>query len=196
MDNQSFGMQTNKPYKVVLLGNSGTGKTSIIDFMVLNAPQTQTQPTIVFQGHTLTIDTGQELVPLMVWDTAGQEAFRSLVPIYVRDSDAALLVFDVTDAQSFQALEKWYSLLLEEAGDSVLIYIVCNKIDLTNVVVGEPEISKMCARLHAKSARVCAIDGRGLKELFLNVATDVASSNNRRELRTLDIESDRQGGCC
>ena len=189
-------MQTSRPFKVVLLGNSGAGKTSIIDFMVTNAPPGQTQPTIVFEGSSISVDTGSEVVPLTVWDTAGQEAFRSLVPIYVRDSDAALLVFDVSDVQSFLALERWNSILLEEAGDGVFVYVVCNKIDLGHHAVGVEQLEKLCAKLGAKSARVCAIDGRGLKELFADVARDVASGERRREMRTLAMEGERQGSCC
>lgn len=193
-------MQTGreKGWKVVLLGNSGTGKTSIIDYM-MGAPNKNTVPTIMCQGNSIAIDTGSSTVDLRVWDTAGQEVYRSIVPIYLRDAAAALLVYDATDIRSFTGIDKWYSLLLEEAQSNCAVFVVENKIDLPNPVVGEEQARALAQQLDAGFARVCAINGTGIKELFVDVAKAVAGSERRTEDRPIAVDpgqSGSGGGCC
>lgn len=193
---QARGSFSERGYKVVLLGDSGTGKTSIIQYMIKDSPQFNVQPTVVCQGNSVTIRTDTEEVDLRVWDTAGQEVYRSIVPIYIRDTTAALLVYDVTDKQSFSSLEKWYSILMEEATTDVYIYIVCNKIDLTNVVVSNEKAEELANRLKGKLFKVCALDGTGIKELFKQVASDVSMSDVPYNMSMVTMLSDHNKTLC
>lgn len=183
-------------YKVVLLGNSGTGKTSLIQYMIKDSPQYNVQPTIVCQGNSITVSAGTEEVDLRVWDTAGQEVYRSLVPVYIRDAMAALLVYDITDRQSFMALEKWYSVLMEEAVTDVSIYIVCNKIDLSQVAVSDEQADALTAQLKAKLFKVSALDGTGVKDLFKQVAIDVSQSDPSYNMSMVTMRAEGGKGCC
>ena len=187
-----------KGWKVVLLGNSGTGKTSLIHYM-MGAPNKNTVPTIMCQGNSISVDTGSEVVDLRVWDTAGQEVYRSIVPIYLRNAAAALLVYDATDMKSFQAIEKWHSLLMEEARENVIVFIVENKIDLPNGIVTEQQSQCLAQELNAKLRRVCAISGAGVRDLFVDVAKAVAGFERYTEDHPIAVHGETEkagGGCC
>jgi Ras-related protein Rab-21 len=94
-------------YKVVLLGEGRVGKTSLVlrfcrDTFVDGQP-----PTIQASCLERALRLGDKTVNLVIWDTAGQERFHALGPIYYRDADAALLVFDITDTDSFKRCQGW-----------------------------------------------------------------------------------------
>lgn len=71
----------------------------------------------------------EKSVRLQLWDTAGQERFRSLIPGYLRDSHAIFLVYDITNADSFNNINTWLDYIKENRGEEVVIYIIANKID-------------------------------------------------------------------
>lgn len=164
--------------------------------MIKNGPQYNVQPTIVCQGNSMTVKTGTEEVELRVWDTAGQEVYRSIVPVYIRDATAALLVYDITDYQSFLALEKWYSVLMEEATTDVLIYIVCNKIDLSHVTVSDEQVDDLTKRLKGKFFKVCALDGTGVSDLFKQVAIDVSLGDVSCNMSIATTLQNGSKSCC
>jgi small GTP-binding protein len=181
--------------KVVLLGNSGTGKTSILDYAVTHIANDNLRPTIGCNCSPLTIDLPTGPVQLRVWDTAGQELYRSIVPIYMRDAGAALLVYDITDTKSVDALDDWHSVLMEEQSGDVLIYVVANKIDLPATVAdvrGESVAQKVNGSFH----RVSAKTGEGIDTLFRAVAQE--TSTGERFLTRIIAQRSREsgGGCC
>ena len=108
-------LSNNVGSKVVLLGNSGTGKTSILQCQLNRSMSETSLPTIGCVYHEVNIKINdEETVSLKVWDTAGQEIYRSIVPIYVRGAAAAILVYDVSEPSSLSSLDQWLSILLEE----------------------------------------------------------------------------------
>ncbi|WVQ83236.1 hypothetical protein IAT38_005375 [Cryptococcus sp. DSM 104549] len=117
--------------KVVLLGSQGVGKTSLIlryttrEFALRSAPAT-----LGTSLHTRKLVHDGTRVKLQIWDTAGQERFRSMAPIYYRGAHVCILVYDISDRQSFEDVRSW----LEELGRSVpketVIFVVGAKIDL------------------------------------------------------------------
>merc|ERR1719277_2881142 len=97
------------PFKIVALGEGRVGKTSLLRRYVsgtFSDREASTQQA-AYQEKRLTL--GGRQVQLSLWDTAGQERFHSLAPIYYRDADGALLVYDITDCQSFERVAKWVS---------------------------------------------------------------------------------------
>ena len=117
--------------KIVILGDSGVGKTSLLQQYVNQKSSMQTKPTIGadFQKKEIIID--NQIVNLQIWDTAGQEQFRSITKLFYKNSQAAVIVYDVTKRDSFQNVESW----LEEIEDNrdqedMLVYLVGNRVDL------------------------------------------------------------------
>ncbi|XP_043209231.1 ras-related protein RABF2b-like [Amphibalanus amphitrite] len=92
--------------KIVVLGAEGVGKTSLMLRMVERQPPVPA-PTIGAAFFTFKIKIGTFLVNLQVWDTAGQERFGAMAPLYYRHANAALVVFDVTNYDSFSAVQRW-----------------------------------------------------------------------------------------
>lgn len=74
----------------------------------------------------------EKTIRLQLWDTAGQERFRSLIPSYIRDSQAAIICYDITNDKSFQNLAKWIEDVRDERGEEVIIYVLGNKSDLND----------------------------------------------------------------
>jgi Ras-related protein Rab-6A len=190
-DRESSGL------KVVLLGNSGTGKTSILDFAVTHSSRDDLQPTIGCNCSLLTFDFATGPISLRVWDTAGQELYRSIVPIYIRDSAAALLVYDVTEPKSLESLDHWYSVLMEEQSGEILIYVIANKIDLVDDVrVDEKQGRAVAQKLNGSFHQVSAKTGVHVQELFETVARE-ASTGERFQSRPAPPRADgNDGGCC
>ncbi|KAI8077355.1 ras-related protein rab-21-like protein [Gilbertella persicaria] len=116
--------------KVVILGRTGVGKTSVALRYVKNTFSPNGSSTIgaAFMAKKLTVDDCS--VRLQIWDTAGQERFRSMAPMYYRGASAAILVYDITSEESFTELMSWMEELKKNMSENLLIHIVGNKIDL------------------------------------------------------------------
>jgi len=121
---------TDEEIKVILIGESGTGKTSLINAAIglqfkENLESTTTNS---FSSKKVKIN-GKEYV-LNLWDTIGQEKFRSLTKIFVKDSKIVLLVYDITRKQTFDELNFWYKMIQDILGEEPILGICGNKQDL------------------------------------------------------------------
>ncbi len=110
-------------------------------------------------------------VRLQLWDTAGQERFRSLIPSYIRDSSVAVVVYDISNAKSFQNTRKWVDDVRGERGNDVIIVMVGNKTDLNDkrevtTAQGEEEAKKHNLMFIETSAKL----GHNVKQLFRRIA--------------------------
>ena len=159
-------------FKLVFLGDIYVGKTSIINQFMYENFDNNYQATIGIDFLSKTLNINEKSMRLQLWDTAGQERFRSLIPNYIRDSSAAIIVYDVTNQQTFDSIEKWVEDVRNERGDSVVIAIVANKIDKTDerCVTKEAGEAK-AASLRALYKETSAKTGQYVKDLFVSIAT-------------------------
>ncbi|KAF5333233.1 hypothetical protein D9611_002286 [Ephemerocybe angulata] len=118
--------------KIVVMGNSGVGKTSLLQRYTQNKfdPKNTTSTSGAF-FVTKKVLVNNVKVRLQLWDTAGQERFRSMAPMYYRGANAALLLYDITNASSFEDVRGWLEELKKNCSPDLLIYIVGSKADLT-----------------------------------------------------------------
>ncbi|KAB5592399.1 Ras-like GTP-binding protein RYL2 [Ceratobasidium theobromae] len=116
--------------KVVIMGSAGVGKTSLVTRYVEGrfSSQTTTTTGAFFHSKKATVDGTK--VRLQIWDTAGQERFRSMAPMYYRGANAAILVYDITSASSFEDVKIWIDELKRNCDPDLLIFIVGAKADL------------------------------------------------------------------
>ncbi|KFK30558.1 hypothetical protein AALP_AA7G277600 [Arabis alpina] len=120
-------------FKLVFLGDQSVGKTSIITRFMYDKFDTTYQPTIGIDFLSKTMYLEDRTVRLQLWDTAGQERFRSLIPSYIRDSSVAIVVYDVSNRQTFLNTSKWIDDVHRERGSNdVIIVLVGNKTDLVD----------------------------------------------------------------
>ena len=124
-------MTETKHCKLALFGDSGVGKSCLVAKIVSDNFDEFQEPTIgaAFSSYNLRI-TSEKNVHFEIWDTAGQERYRALAPMYYRNAHAALIVFDVTNRESFQRSKIWLTEVTQNSPDDCLIILVANKIDL------------------------------------------------------------------
>jgi small GTP-binding protein len=135
-------------------------------------------------------------VTLQVWDTAGQELYKALVPVYLRAARAALIVYDVTEKESFASLSKWHEILDDSVPSGVATFIVANKIDLEDdIVVDEAEAKQFAAAHAAKLFHVSAVTGAGLEALFEAVAKAIEEGAQVEMLPSGPVANDAPNGC-
>eukprot|EP01017_Pseudomicrothorax_dubius_P031985 TRINITY_DN4139_c0_g1_i4.p1 TRINITY_DN4139_c0_g1~~TRINITY_DN4139_c0_g1_i4.p1 ORF type:complete len:210 (+),score=13.41 TRINITY_DN4139_c0_g1_i4:118-747(+) len=156
--------------KIVLLGDSGVGKTSIITRYVRDdfTPDGEQTNGIAFESKV--VRHKNDTFKLNIWDTAGQEKYHSLAPMYYKEAHAALLVYDVTSKTSFEVLKEWVKELREYGPPNLVIAIAGNKIDL----IGQVEVDYMEASIYAKSlnalfALTSAREDKGISDLFTHI---------------------------
>lgn len=184
-------------HKVVMLGNSGVGKTTVLQALIHPTEDpTKTQATIGCYSNDMVFKVDGQDVHLTIWDTAGQEIFQSIVPIYIRDAMACILVFDVTDIQSLHSLDNWLSILKEENPEKIPLYVVGNKTDLPETVSLETQKS-FAQSIGATPFRISAARRVGVEDLFQYVAKEVASRTEAHSTPSAPVEN--PGGkkkCC
>ncbi|OMJ91286.1 hypothetical protein SteCoe_6177 [Stentor coeruleus] len=163
-----------KKYKIVFLGDLSVGKTSIINQFMYGTFDPVHQPTIGIDFLSKTMYLDDRTIRLQLWDTAGQERFRSLIPGYIRDCSMAVVVFDITQKQSFLSIDKWIEDVRNERGGDVVIMVAANKSDLADRrTVSTEEIEKKSKELNVKILEVSAKTGNNVKLLFRNLAQDL-----------------------
>ncbi|KAK9124664.1 hypothetical protein Sjap_014266 [Stephania japonica] len=169
--------------KLVLLGDGRVGKTSLVLRYVNNVFSEKQEATV--QASYLTKRLAIEGVPitLAIWDTAGQERFHALGPIYYRDADAALLVYDIMEDNSFIRVRNWVKELQQMASKNITMAIAANKSDLLRSrKFDRQEAESYATSIGAKLFLTSAKLGTGIDEVFLDIAT-----------RTLQIKRSTEG---
>jgi len=152
--------------KLVVLGTSGVGKTSITTRFCKDTFNISEKSTIGASFFIKEVRTSEgKTLKYEIWDTAGQESYRSLASLYYKDASAALLVYDVTNRESFQELENWMRELKDKGEPGVKIAIAANKGDLEQIVTSE-EGEKFATKHNAFFKCVSAKEDWGIKELF------------------------------
>ncbi|KAJ5077872.1 ras-related protein rab-5c [Anaeramoeba ignava] len=166
MDPNSF-----HEFKLVLLGASAAGKSSIVLRFCKGEFFENQEATIGAAFLTQSVPFDDYVVKLQIWDTAGQERYHSLAPMYYRGSAAAIVVFDVTDRNSFETSKKWVKELITEVSKDILVIVVGNKVDLEHkrsVQIEEAEeYTKEKGLIYIETS---AKTGLGISELFKLIA--------------------------
>jgi small GTP-binding protein len=154
-------------YKIVLLGESRVGKTSIIYHEVHGSPPDNQLSTIGCEATAFDLEIDNQTVSLNIWDTAGQEIYRSLVPIYIRGARIVIVVFDVTDPRSFTRVKEWFQLVSDCLPPHTPIILVANKIDLhDSIAVSDDAIDSVARDARVKCFKTSTVTGVGIRELF------------------------------
>lgn len=169
-------------HKLVFLGEQSVGKTSIITRFMYDTFDTTYQATIGIDFLSKTMYLEDRTVRLQLWDTAGQERFRSLIPSYIRDSAVALVVYDITNRESFAQVNKWIEDVRAERGSDVIIVLVGNKTDLNDsrqvsTEEGEKKARDLTVMFMETSAKV----GHNVKALFKKIAVALPGADQGAE---------------
>lgn len=119
-------------FKLVLIGDSGVGKTNIANRYTLNQFYYENKSTIGVEYFSKNVTIENIKIKVHIWDSAGQERFRSITKSYYRGAKGAFVVYDITKPESFENSEKWVDELIKFGEKDLIIYLIGNKIDLIN----------------------------------------------------------------
>lgn len=186
-----------KKFKVALIGATSVGKTSIVirfskgDFIDVH------EETIGAAFIARDMQTSRGTVSLHIWDTAGQERYHSLIPKYTQGAVAIIIVFDITNEESFLVAKDWYAEELENHPDKVNWYLVGNKSDLT------PKVDLVKVKEFADQEQISfilasALTGENIHELFQQIAEKVPMMPTEQEDVNLNGDKDdkKKKSCC
>ncbi|XP_070772830.1 ras-related protein Rab-6A isoform X1 [Enoplosus armatus] len=188
-----FGNPLRK-FKLVFLGEQSVGKTSLITRFMYDSFDNTYQATIGIDFLSKTMYLEDRTIRLQLWDTAGQERFRSLIPSYIRDSAAAVVVYDITNVNSFQQTTKWIDDVRTERGSDVIIMLVGNKTDLADKrQVSIEEGERKAKELNVMFIETSAKAGYNVKQLFRRVAAalpgmDTTQDKSREDMIDIKLE--------
>ncbi|KAF7228501.1 ras-related protein Rab-41 isoform X4 [Nothobranchius furzeri] len=190
-----FGNPLRK-FKLVFLGEQSVGKTSLITRFMYDSFDNTYQATIGIDFLSKTMYLEDRTIRLQLWDTAGQERFRSLIPSYIRDSAAAVVVYDIANLNSFQQTSKWIDDVRTERGSDVIIMLVGNKTDLADKRQVSVETAERKAReLNVMYIETSAKAGYNVKQLFRRVAAALPGMDSTPEKSKedmIDIKLEKQ----
>ena len=158
-------------YKVLLLGDSTVGKTCILLKYTDKIFQETHMMTIGldYRLKIMQLQSGKE-VKLQIWDTAGQDRFRSITKNYYKGSHGIILIYDVTSLKTFENVKSWVSQIHEEISDKVVIYLVGNKIDMDDErKVKTEEGQKLAEELGVPFVETSAKSGENIDNIFSDI---------------------------
>ena len=159
--------------KVVLVGESGVGKTSIIAQYTTGKfdPDCVTSLSAQFVSKTVEFSNVQKAIKFDIWDTAGQEKYRAIAKIFYKDAKVICLVYDITDAKSFNAIKDyWFNQIRNVSDPDAIIAIVANKNDLyDNAQVKNEEGEEYARSVGAIFQATSAKSDSGITNLFDNI---------------------------
>lgn len=188
-------------FKLVLLGESAVGKSSLVSRFAKNTFDEFKESTIgaAFLTQSVYLPESDATVKFEIWDTAGQERYKSLAPMYYRNANAAIVVFDLTSPTSFGRAKIWVRELQLQAEEGIVVALAGNKYDL------ERQVDKEMAQAYATDAGLLyyecsAKTGEGVGQIFRDLAErmpldDVEREREREERRALDLTRAQQQGC-
>ena len=179
--NESVSGTNIENYKIVILGDQFVGKTSILNKFKYENSEDKYTPTIGIDFITKNVYLEEKTIRLIMWDTAGSERFKSLIPSYIKNANAIILAYDITLKSSFLSLEKWLNDISDKVPSNAYIIIAGNKLDVESKrQVTIEEVKKFADEKGLKFIETSAKTGHNINELF-NTITSTLYDNHDAE---------------
>ena len=159
-------------FKIVLIGDSGVGKSNLLSRFTRNEFNLESKTTIGVEFATRSILADSKLIKAQIWDTAGQERYRAITSAYYRGAVGALLVFDISKSSSFENIEKWLKELKEHADPKMVVMLVGNKSDLRHLRAVKTEDAASFAEKNGLAfIETSALDSSNVEVAFQRIIT-------------------------
>ena len=167
MDEEVVSVEDLIKLKLIVVGNQSTGKSCILNRFVNETFDERYQATIGLDFQSKNITIHDQDVRLIIYDTAGQEKFRSLIPMYIREAQIILLIYDISDRESFDSMPRWIQEVKDIINKEVVYALIGNKIDLEKErKVAFDEGKKLAEQNNFVFQEVSAKTGENFEKLF------------------------------
>lgn len=161
-------------FKVVLIGDSGVGKSNLLSRFTRNEFNLDSKSTIGVEFATRSIQVDAKTIKAQIWDTAGQERYRAITSAYYRGAVGALLVYDISKHQTYENVQRWLKELRDHADANIVIMLVGNKSDLRHLRAVPTEDAKLFASDNSLSfIETSALDASNVELAFQNILTEI-----------------------
>ena len=187
--------------KILLIGDIGVGKTSILTRYFNNEFSEVTESTVGIEFKTKIFTKNNIKIKLQIWDTSGQERFKSITQNYFRDADGLLYVFDVTNENSFNSIENWLKMSEDNNNKKFIKILIGNKTDLEGrriITTEEMEKFKDDNNMD-KLFEISAKDDKNVNEIFeaiFDLLIDIKINNNLQEIQEVNNQNGEGKGIC
>ena len=195
-------MSKGLPYKVLILGDSTVGKTCFLVRYVDDSFDDSTLLSVGMDYRLKNVKTEDGTkVKLQIWDTCGQERYRSISKNYYKGANAIILVFSLIDKKSFDSVENWINQIKEEASESILIILVGNKSDLIEKrVISYEEAEKLAKEFNINYFECSAKTGKNINVAFNDLIEQMVEKTDKTKESTTQLNSENLGNkkktCC
>jgi len=161
-------------FKVVLIGDSGVGKSNLLSRFTRNEFNMESKSTIGVEFATRSVPCEGKTIKAQIWDTAGQERYRAITSAYYRGAVGALLVYDISKKQTFENVDRWLTELRDHADSNIVIMLVGNKCDLRPQRQQPTEEAAAYAEKHGLSfIETSALDSTNVELAFQKILTEI-----------------------
>lgn len=170
-------------FKVVLIGESGVGKSNLLSRFTKNEFNHDSRTTIGVEFSTRTVQLDNYTIKAQIWDTAGLERYRAITSAYYRGAVGALLVYDITKQMSYESAERWLKELYDHADPHIVVMLVGNKTDMeTHRTVPTCEAASFAETHNLKFMETSALDSTNVEAAFHEVLKDIHKKVSSREV--------------
>ncbi|KAK3145519.1 hypothetical protein QOZ80_3BG0253880 [Eleusine coracana subsp. coracana] len=175
-------------FKVVLIGDSGVGKSNLLSRFTRNTFSLDSKSTIGVEFATRTIQVEGRTLKAQIWDTAGQERYRAITSAYYRGAVGALLVYDVTKAATFDNVKRWLKELRDHAdATNTVVMLIGNKTDLRHLrAVAQDEAAVFAEREGLSFVETSALDATNVDKAFETLLTEIYRTVSKKALASED----------
>ncbi len=156
-------------FKLVLVGDSGVGKSNILKKYTTDKFDLESKSTIGVEFATKSVEISGKEIKAQIWDTAGQERYRAITSAYYRGALGIILVYDITNKSSFKNISRWFKELKDHADNNALIILVGNKLDLNHLRV----VSQIEGKEYAEKNGMLFIETSAFDATNINHAFDI-----------------------
>eukprot|EP00764_Aduncisulcus_paluster_P013662 gnl/Carplike_NY0171/727_a1005_2184.p1 GENE.gnl/Carplike_NY0171/727_a1005_2184~~gnl/Carplike_NY0171/727_a1005_2184.p1 ORF type:complete len:212 (-),score=61.96 gnl/Carplike_NY0171/727_a1005_2184:42-677(-) len=154
-------------FKIVLIGESGVGKSQLLSRFTRNTFNIDSKSTIGVEFATRNVSIDDKMIKAQIWDTAGQERYRAITSAFYRGAMGALLVYDITQHRTFEQIDRWLQELRDHAESNIVIMLAANKTDLAHLRAVKRADGVAFAEEHGLSfIETSACDGSNVDEAF------------------------------
>ncbi|KAG8003554.1 Ras-related protein Rab-11B, partial [Nibea albiflora] len=176
------------PLAIVLIGDSGVGKSNLLSRFTRNEFNLESKSTIGVEFATRSIQVDGKTIKAQIWDTAGQERYRAITSAYYRGAVGALLVYDIAKHLTYENVERWLKELRDHADNNIVIMLVGNKSDLRHLRAVPTDEARAFAEKNTLSfIETSALDSTNVEEAFKNILTEIYRIVSQKQI------SDRSG---